>query len=87
MVMADLLPRFLLLLPLRWIEDSVVAIARCLADPRRGTTLGIAPELALMQIAAMSREDGRMKSEEKKNGSGKKIEEGMRNGAVQIKIG
>jgi hypothetical protein len=48
MVMADLLPRFLLLLPLRWIEDSVVAVARRLKDPRRRTTLGIAPELALM---------------------------------------
>jgi hypothetical protein len=35
----------------------------------------------------MSREDGRMKSEEKKNGSGKKIEEGMRNDAMQKKNG
>jgi hypothetical protein len=86
-VTVDLLPRFFLLPPLRWIEDSVVAVTRRLADPHHGTTLGIAPELALMQIAAMSREDGRMKSEEKKNGSGKKIKEGMRNGAVQIKIG
>jgi hypothetical protein len=65
----------------------VVAVARRLTDPRRGTTLGIALELVLMQIAAMSREDGRMKSKEKKNGSGKKIEEGMKNIVAQIKIG
>jgi hypothetical protein len=35
-----------------------------------------------MRIVAMSREDGRMKSGEKKNGSEKRIEEGMKNGAV-----
>jgi hypothetical protein len=33
----------------------------------------------------MSREDARRKSGEKKNGRGKRIEEGMKNGAVQIK--
>jgi hypothetical protein len=39
-----------------------------------------------MQIDATSREDGKRKSGEKKNGSGKRIEEGMKNGAMQIKI-
>jgi hypothetical protein len=82
---ADRLPKFLPLLPLRWIEDLVVAVDRRLADPHRGATSETAPGLAQMQIDAMSREDGRKKSGEKKNGSEKRIEEGMKNGVVQIK--
>jgi hypothetical protein len=80
------LPKFLSLLPLRWIEDLVVAADLHLADPHRRATLETAPGSAQTRIDVKSREDGRKKSGGKKNGSEKRIEEGMKNGAMQIKI-